>query len=350
MNFPILEALPSLHVTIIGIVAAFFSAFAIYAYQKVNDAKDRLKSSIRHSISISTPNSILQVGGNKFLNDDETIDWAGVGRMALSRIATIYPCTDRDDGGSQFWFNQKGEPSPEEVISACEELFLLLSTIFTTYPFWNTNVEVSEETLEEYVAEFDHNRLQAMWKSVAYLNSTWDTHSRALMTLAMKGNEYMKHKNLQEQKRIFEENISKRQELKDPELQSIIWSKYHANHLENKVDYQLVFSNYFEKSNDIEKNIIPLLSASMSIFQTYNKTFLVKKTTMNVIRLMAFNIILGVLTPLIILKLFSCFSSEYNAYSFWFDFMEYCFLLITMYPYLWACSYLYKKVNDLKFS
>ncbi|QRZ23289.1 hypothetical protein H9L11_03885 [Vibrio sp. sp1] len=47
MSSPILEALPALHVTVIGVVAAFFSAFAIYAYQKVNDAKEKLDEALK---------------------------------------------------------------------------------------------------------------------------------------------------------------------------------------------------------------------------------------------------------------------------------------------------------------
>jgi len=37
--FPILSTIPGIHATIVGVLAAFFSAFLIFAYQKVTEAQ-----------------------------------------------------------------------------------------------------------------------------------------------------------------------------------------------------------------------------------------------------------------------------------------------------------------------
>ncbi|EOW9664412.1 hypothetical protein ACO14J_004552 [Vibrio parahaemolyticus] len=97
MSSPILEALPALHVTVIGVVAAFFSAFAIYAYQKVNDAKEKLDEALKHSMSVSTPNSMMFNGNNVYLNQDGTLNWDERGKETLRRATMLYSYLDYEE-------------------------------------------------------------------------------------------------------------------------------------------------------------------------------------------------------------------------------------------------------------
>lgn len=174
MNSPILEALPALHVTMIGVIAAFFSAFAIYAYQKINDAKEKLDEALKHSESLSTPNSMIFNGNNIYLNQDGTLNWDEKGKSTLRQATMLYSYLDYEEKYGVPRSLSQRDPSPEEVISVCNELFSLFTTIFTTYPFWgNNSVHINGQTdkVNQLCSkEFDTERLQEMQKIVGYLN------------------------------------------------------------------------------------------------------------------------------------------------------------------------------------
>ncbi|TOQ62400.1 hypothetical protein, partial [Vibrio parahaemolyticus] len=99
-------------------------------------------------------------------------------------------------------------------------------------------------------------------------------------------------------------------------------------------DFQGIFVSYFEKSHIVERDVIPLLSSSISSFNTYNETFRVKETTLKVITLIMFNMVFGVLLPLVTLNLLVGVNFKWS--NFWFSSFEYFVLFSTMLPYLWA--------------
>lgn len=343
MNSPILEALPALHVTIIGVVAAFFSAFAIYAYQKLNDAKEKLDEALKHCMLISNPHITMQRSNNIYLNEDGSLNWDEHGKDAIWKAKVLYSYLDREEKYNIPRDHYQREPSQDEVIAACNELFLLFTTIFTTYPFWN-----NEKVSKLRSTEFDSERVQLMQRIVNYLCWTWDTSKRSLLTLASKGNEYSKQQELKRIAQMHEEMIASMPvgSLTEEEKQMIMPPGYNYN-LSVGIDFSDVFVSYFEMAHVVQKEIIPLLSKLTSSFNTYNETFRVKETSLTVITLITFNMLFGVLLPLIILNLFAGF--QFKEYSFWFSFFEYLILLSTMYPYLWACNFLHSKVKNLNF-
>jgi len=64
MDSHILAALPEIHGILIGIGTAFFSGFAMFAYQKLQESKDKLDKIISEVEIFSTPNNFIG-GGDK---------------------------------------------------------------------------------------------------------------------------------------------------------------------------------------------------------------------------------------------------------------------------------------------
>jgi hypothetical protein len=355
LSSPILEALPAVHVTIIGVVAAFFSAFAIYAYQKVNDAKEKMDAALKRSVSIATPTSMMFGGNNIYLNGDGTLNWDDAGKGALRRASMLYSYLDYEEKYGIPRNEYQHEPDADEVILACNDLFSLLTTIFTSYPFWNNNlvhIEGQTDKVSEACSkEFDLARIQEMQRIVGYLCWTWSTSSRSLMTLAAKGMEFSQQKKIKEQRDMFEqqmEMLEKQQGNMPQSEKDRIWAQFHQPHVHGVTNFQDVFSNFFGKAHLVDKEVIPLLAESLSSFTTYNETFRVRDTTLKVIALITFNLFFGVMLPLINLNLLA--NTNLERVDMWFSVFEYILLLITMLPYVWVCYYLYKKVKMLSFA
>ncbi|HIF9075204.1 TPA: hypothetical protein ACX6NV_000013 [Photobacterium damselae] len=352
MSSPILEALPALHVTVMGVIAAFFSAFAIYAYQKVKDAKEKLDEALKQSMALSTPNSMMFNGNNAYLNQDGSLNWDERGKDTLRRATMLYSYLDYEEkyGVPRDPFQR--DPSPEEVISACNEIFSLLTTIYTTYPFWNNNAVHIKGQTEKVVQlcskEFDTTRIQEMQRIVGYLNWTWSSNHRSIMTLAARGMEFTRQKKLREQTEMFEKQIVNMSDQIHKNERERIWKQFHQPYVDRVTDFQDIFSSYFEKSHIVEREVIPLLSSSISNFNTYNETFKVKETTLKVITLIMFNMVFGVLLPLVILNLLV--GVDFDWVNFWFSAFEYFILFSTMFPYLWTCRFLFNKVKQLNFA
>lgn len=351
MSSPILEALPSLHVTVIGVVAAFFSAFAIYAYQKVNDAKEKLDEALKYSMAVSTPNLMKLIPNNIYLNQDGTLNWDYRGKDTLTKAIMLYSYLDYEEkyGVPRSPFQR--EPRPEEVISVCNDLFSLLTTIFTTYPFWSNSIADSHDHADSvsqlHPKEFDTQRIQEMQRIVRYLNWTWSVNNRSIMRLASRGMEFARQLQLKKQTEMFEKMVVNSSQQIPENEQKMIWKQFHQPQIDRVTDFQDIFSSYFEMSHVVENELIPLLSSSVSSFNTYNETFRVKDTTLKVITMIVFNLVFGVLLPLVTLNLLVGVNFEWD--NFWFSAFEYFVLFSTMSPYLWACHFLFKKVKKINF-
>ncbi|PCK29594.1 hypothetical protein [Pseudoalteromonas piscicida] len=350
MDSPILEALPAIHVTIIGVIAAFFSAFAIYAYQKVNDAKEKLDSVLKRSQSITAPTSFRFGGSNRFVTSEGKLAWDTEGKQLLHNASSCYSYLDHEE---KYGIKRSGferEPEPALVLSLCDDLFLLLSTIFTTYPFWNNgqiNVQGQTENVSKLCnQQFDDSRIKEMQRITGFLCWIWNGNNKSIIRLAQKGMMYEQDKKLSEQKELFEKQCAQ-MPIDDAEKERI-WAQFHLPHINSVTNYEALFIEYFEKAKVVEREVIPVVSQTLTSFTTYNQTFKVKETTLRVINLIVFNLLSGVILPLILLNLSIGLDVDWS--SFWVSFFEYFLLLLTMAPYIWVCRYLYQKVKSLDFA
>lgn len=235
LNLPILEALPAIHVTVLGVVAAFFSAFGVYAYQKVNDAKEKLNTAVKFSRSISAPKSLVFESRNKFLTDKGTLDWDNSGKNLLREVVQLYSNLGNEYGND---YKLQRELSSEEVIMACEELHTLLSTIFRTYPFWNGSHSHAPEQIGKDNKSIDSKRIQEMQRIIGYLCFTWRTKKQSILMLAKKGIEFNLAKKEEEQRQIFECNMrSLDNENITQSFREKTWDDYHQPRIKVDTDF-----------------------------------------------------------------------------------------------------------------
>jgi len=75
MDSAILNSLPSIHTTLIGIGAAFYSAHAIYAYQKIQESRIKLERTSKDATDIFNHLDGLVFGGADHLLTNGELEW-----------------------------------------------------------------------------------------------------------------------------------------------------------------------------------------------------------------------------------------------------------------------------------
>lgn len=366
MNSPILEALPAIHVTIIGVVAAFFSAFAIFAYQKVQESKELLEKALIDIETFGSPDQYVCFLPEGLITNEGLLNWDGVGRYIIRKPIQMFRNVDPLVIPPDMNAQQK-QPTDEEIIQASENLLGLLLWLFTTYPF-NGSVRLRIEGITEKIEEqkkrpFDNKRLQLMGSRIEELVYHWRLDQNSFITLL---NNYSEIKRKQERNRIEEQKNEWEQREKVREENNIRLLERMPSHMahdfiqtqstlkpifnfkEINIDYMGIANEYFEKATQYEARVLPILSERIKEHKRYNETFKVKQSTLLVIKLIAFNLGLGVCLPLILTEILNG-ADYFNWHSIWVGWFEHFILLLTMAPYFVACRYLYGVVKNLPF-
>jgi len=96
MPSPILDSLPAIHTTVIGFGGAFFSAFALYAYQKVGETKDQLEKVLRDAEAFSTPTNYIGTQTDLLMESGE-LDWDGKAKRILHEAKSHFSSLDYEE-------------------------------------------------------------------------------------------------------------------------------------------------------------------------------------------------------------------------------------------------------------
>ena len=86
MESPIFSALPTIHIALLSIMVALYSVFAIYAYQKINEYKQKIDHLISDTKNLIIDIPILSVGLNPPFEKDGAIDWQKSCKLVLQDI------------------------------------------------------------------------------------------------------------------------------------------------------------------------------------------------------------------------------------------------------------------------
>jgi len=164
MQSNILEALPGIHGILIGVGAAFFSAFAMFAYQRLQETKDQRDKTILDVEAFSTPSNHIGDGENKLIKDDCALDWDGEAKYILHRATSIYSNLGYEEKHGLPRDSRMHKPNNEDVSNTCRTLYLLPYHLFLTYPFSGKLMayaqRVTEKTNDNKARPFDIQRLQ----------------------------------------------------------------------------------------------------------------------------------------------------------------------------------------------
>ena len=346
MPSPILDSLPAIHTTVIGFGGAFFSAFALYAYQKVGETKDQLEKVLRDVEAFSTPTNYIGAQADLLLESGE-LDWDGKAKRILHEAKSHFSALDYEEkyGLPKFSF-ERSPPSDEQVISSCRSLCHVLHYVFVSYPLSGRSMVhvqgITEKIEDKKQAPFDDKRLLEVERRISFLRWCWETSNRSLLELAQQCTLAEQRLTHQEQRASFEASMARHPPISDQERQRI-WQTFHQPHIAHSVDYAKIVADYFGKVISYEKNVLPALRESVRVHDLYNERFQVKKLSLWMIGTTVAILSFGVLLPPVMQSVRSDFG------VCWHPAVEYALLAGTATPYFLVCWWLYRKLQASSF-
>lgn len=346
MTSPILDALPAIHTTVIGFGGAFFSAFALYAYQKVQETKDQLEKVLKEVETFSTPTNYVGTSQADFLLESGELDWDGKAKRILQEAKSYFSFLDYEEKYGIPRDAHMREPSDEQVISACRTLCFTLHYVFVSYPFSGksmVHVQGETEKLEKRKQEpFDEKRLREIERRIGFLRWCWDTNNRSILELARRCALAEQGQAHQQQQASFEANTAKHEPASASERERI-WKTFHLPHISHSIDYGQIVADYFNKVLAYQNNVLPALRESLRVHDLYNERFQVKKLSLWMIGLTIVILALGVFLPPTMQSVCTDFA------VCWHPAIQYLLLAGTAAPYFLVCSWLYRKVQKSSF-
>ena len=336
MTSPILDSLPAIHTTVIGFGGAFFSAFAIYAYQKLDEARDKFEST-REELDIwSTPTAAISPNFN-LLTENGELNWDGHATTKLFQISLLL---------KERLGHARTELSDEEIIDACQYLCSILYLTFTSYPLTGIPLikinGITDAMEKRRNAPLDFNRLNEIERRVTFLSWLWSSNRESLIELAKRGTQAERQATFLREKRIFESNTSTMPAGPNNDKE-YIWNIYHKPKIEAQIDYFSIFLDYFGRLDIYTNKLHPILSKSLYTLNLYNKQFKIRKLSLWMISITLFMLTFGVFLPPVIQ------SAKIDFCLDWPHATDYILLTLTASPYFIICLWLYRKVKALKF-
>ncbi|EGQ9163883.1 hypothetical protein ACTA57_002903 [Vibrio parahaemolyticus] len=350
MNSPILESLPAIHVTIVGVVAAFFAAFAVFAFQKVQESKDKLENVLKGVEAFGSPNNFHAFSQVKLLTDDGLLDWNGAAHDTLYEAESLFSHLDIQ---SKYGYKPSfiREPSNEEIYRVGGNLLLLMNYVFTTYPFnGRSMVSISgeaEKVEEQKNRPFDVERLSQMTNRISYLSQHWRNHSKSILELANRLTMHQEEMEHERREKAYQKAISQLPEnVHQQQIDTL--RECHFDQPLPPTNYVQIVSDFFNKVMQYESEVLPVLAGVITEHRRYNERFMVKKWSLVVIKLIVFTLTFGVCLPLVLLEMLHGIE-HFNWDSLWVGWLEYFVLFLTMSPYFVLCRYFYCKLQKIPF-
>jgi hypothetical protein len=347
MPSPILDAMPSIHATLIGFGGAFYSAFAVYAYQRLFEAKDKLDRVLRDVEEFGTPNTFY--GGpaehlHTLTDENGQLDWAKIQRFLHEAKSKFFHL----DFEQRYGPTRDGhfqEPSDAEVVETSRKLCMVLSYVLVSYPFLGKSIlhiEGITNVLEARKQEpFDRQRLSELGGRLSWLQWYWETSRLSILELARRATQAERAASQQKQQIAFENHIAQHPGIAEQEKERI-WKQFYLPHLVT-TDQGKVISEYFDKVSAYQGTILPALGQSLRLHDLYNTSFRVKQRSLWMIGLTAYILSLGIFLPP------TMQSARSDLGLCWPAWVEYALLAATSAPYFWVSAWLWLRVRKSSF-
>lgn len=347
MESNVLQVLPSVHGILIGIGTAFFSGFAMFAYQKLQESRDRLDKILTGVEAFSTPSNFIRGGNSSLITDKGELDWDGEAKNLVHHAKSVFSYLDYEEKygipRSEFAFI----PSDEEILFTTRDLCLMFHYLFVSYPFSGrsmVHVQGVTDKVESRKSEpFSSERLKEIERRISFLSWCWETSNRSLLALGQKATEVERKKAEEDAVNSFNQSMSSMGDVPEEERQRI-WKTFHQPRLNIQVDYSKIIHDYFNKVLMYRERVFPQLSDTLKTYETFNERFKIKAVTINALKVMAFIFIFGVLAPMLISGLKKDIGLE------WHPSLPYFLLSITVVPYVYIWTKLFSKVKRLNYS
>lgn len=306
--FPILENIPGIHATIVGVLAAFYSAYFMFAYQKVTEAKKKLEKVLKVSKDICTPDKSVTNGHSPLIDENGNLDWDEKCKNLIRDAKSIFSFLDTIKPGTDFQYSYN-EDDQKKIMKLVDELTPFFSLFFTNYPMNGVSkVTTSQSVLKKINNTFDYDRYSEIQRRISYLMWIWDTSQQSLITL-------------------FREYDETKERPFDKRLPYLI--------------------EFFQRVQTYENQVMPTLEETINEFESYNDELKVKNTTKNVLYISAYIMVVGVITPLILLEIISKIEKFNNC--LFISYIEYFILLSSFAPYFIIGFFFLKKIENSVF-
>lgn len=347
MDLSILESLPTIHGILIGIGTAFFSGFAMFAYQKLQDSKDSLDAVLAEVGDFSTPSNYIGGGSQDLIQEDGSLNWGEEGKNILHSAKSLFSYLDHEEKYGIPRSPHFAEPSDSEICSVNRSLCVLLSQLFVSYPFSGKSLVrvsgVSDRVESKKGEPFTLERIQEIHRRVSFLSWCWEASNRSLIVLGQRSSEIERKEAELSSLKLYEENLARIGDEIDEVEKKRIWDTFHQPNLNSQIDYAQIISEFFNKVLIYRDRVLPQLSNSLNAHKIFEERFNFKRNTLTAFKIIGHVFVFGVLAPIMLPAL----AADVNLV--WHPVLPYFLLVITVIPYVYVWQRLFCKVRGLNF-
>lgn len=344
----IVENIPAIHATIVGVAAAFFSAFFIYAYQKVTEAQKELDKALETAKDVSTLNSASLVGKTSLLDKNGNLDWKKCRRLIHEATTILSVLNITRSNTNSPTFHEKNDN--QEVIRIVNELNHFFRLFFINYPMnVESIVSTSQSPLENLTHTFDSTRYSEIGDRITYLSWIWDTSQQSLIQLFDIYDQIIQQENQNKMQSEINKSISQldRSLPNYQEVENRIrlqWQDIYNSF--NQIRNTHLLMNFFERIQVYQTQVMPSLKETLNEFETFNDQFEIKKLTKYFLYTTIYIIVVGIIIPLILFQFMTNIGNDYNWII---SFIEYFLLFASFAPYFIVLVYFLKKIENTIF-
>lgn len=348
--FPILENIPGIHATIVGVLAAFYSAYFMFAYQKVTEAKKKLEKVLNVSKDICTPYKSVTNGHSPLIDENGNLDWDEKCKNLIRDAKSIFSFLDTIKPGTDFQYSYN-EEDQKKIMKLVDELTPFFSLFFTNYPMNGVSgVTTSQSVLKNINNTFDYERYSEIQRRISYLMGIWDTSQQSLINLFREYDEIQAQENQNQMQihinrvnRDFEENPGADEESR----QRILLQVQNTFDPLKQVKRLPLLIDFFQRVQTYKAQVMPTLEETINEFESYNDELKVKNTTKNVLYISAYIMVVGIIIPLILVEIISKIEKSNNF--LFISYIEYFILLSSFAPYFIIGLFFLKKIENSVF-
>ncbi len=274
MDYYVLEKLPEIHGALIGVGAAFISAFVMYGYDQLCKAVEQI-----NNINFDDEPAHLHLSDSMplVINADGQLDWLLVRRFFTPNYSGM------DD------------------IASARTIVQTFHYVFSTYPFGHRpifgapNFSLGNSNVPKI--KFDAHQVSQIKQRLNYLLCCWNGNRNSIIELARRAKTEETILKKANTRQLFEADIAKMPSITENQKSSIWLEPTYQLRLAI-LDYEQIISGYFERVIFYHDQQVPELMKAANTFDTFHERFALKRTTLNGIGLFAALFVFGILVPL----------------------------------------------------
>lgn len=309
MSSHILQALPDIHGILMGVSIAFYSAFAIYAYQKLDANNEEINKLVADARRLCTP-VLIVTDSKKFLLDN-ALDWNNKAEPFLKELRVICKKTENRI------FPDDCECA-ETIFKLCETFYWL----YVTYPFFGEHIDCDDNNRQEIERKtrlgISPQRISELEERLMTVN--WiKLHSYDEIMSLVKKADYLEKKGIH--------------------LQGEPSGNIDENDIK-MISYKDLVRQHFDIAKELELKILPSLKHAVLSRDYFLRKLDLKTLSRNSRAIFFYILSAGIILPLTLTEAGNSITIHEKT--------PYLLLLLTITPYFIIVDIIYQKIKSLK--